>query len=1166
MELIGYMEYNPDESYKQSKAIVKGVIRGVKDLVEIVSHPIDNIVLPVSELVYDATIITLHHQYSKSREGPYLYYKSMLEKNPQLHYDSSKRMQKRINGAKSAIKDFVSLSIEAQIESITAVGTTILIPGALVKGTKYIQNVRKFGTGNPPQFHSIGDTNLGTPIKTYTVEDIRGLKSINDMIYVYTADNELLISKTFHTKTFGGQSMQILHPELAKLKPVYAAGEVIVNEGKIIELTNFSGHYQPAGTHLGTTIKNAFNKAGYGEVEISTYTEFVEYGAKTIATKKPLPGKGANVATAGIIASNEDNHDVDYPDHLKEYFEEKEEYARMMKELPGKTADAKQAYQELVKCAQEEFSADEKPEVNITAKLLKIAGPIHEFGLLGQNISQLAILTGGHKRTWNGVAKVSQGSLSIAASLTSIGSAESMLSLGAITGGIGLAIGVMGMIGGLFGDNGDDDNGIGEALQQIHQSMIDMHNAMLECFHRVEEVLIVCVVEKLNQINTRLSRLERITVHSFKELHTKDLIDITDALKKEVVGEHKLTNSEKRSYLRQLSCWIDNHSKSSLQTQTLRHGGDISKVIEVLEETNLMESLPLFLGELINIVPVLNIPNINQLPNIEILSTACDVYMIVSRRPGYFNNTETIKRAKQVFNGINDINKTLTDFKICNESLIDILTRQYDNYRFWVGQFICKIHGDANWANIETSLLSILKEGSDKSSLLEMIHEMELRRLCLLKLGMLLNVSVPQLESKRDILERLAKCYVSNKVYDVHPAVLKRSIEMGANPSAYDSWGRPIHYLTKCTGTAREIHMVFKTHPVVPVEMGGGTRYDQGDTWGSGSNPLLHAMNRGRFPMGVLFCANGLDISEADGRCGGSIPFNNTHMGNAYWWRDVGAVSSIIGTRLVRLMNTAGNPLYRDHLRGAYKYYKLVEAGNLPVEEPTFTLDSLLLLTCVIGDLFPLRYYLRTKTIEVEFLNQSIEGLGITFVQFAKACNQPAVTSYLLSLGGNLDIPTLVDVKSVYDEKMQIVMPLIWQLQSESNIALAQLMPPVGMGTFIDDLNGINLKIDTYLKLSINIESKPIINDDYLVFRDLISEVINTVPINNKFYNPIKKNFIALNKAIETGDVKCICNSFNTLNSILNMITDLPTPYTIYPGVLNLISDIKSTLHLCRVE
>lgn len=1175
-----YNNYNAEESYRQSKAIVKGVIRGAKDLKEMVLHPLDNIVYPVSELVYDATIISLHHQANNKHSSLYTV---MLKKNPQLYLDSSKRMQQRIDGAKSSVKDFLSAPLESQIESLAAFGTTVLIPGGLVKGVKHFQNVRKFGTGNPSQFHSIGDTNMNYNIKTYKVDDIRKLKSIHDMIYVYTVDKELLISRSFQ-KTFdktlfdpmtanksGGFTMQILHPELARLRPVYAAGEVIVNEGKIIELTNFSGHYQPTGAHLGTTIKNAFNKAGYGEVELSTYTEFFEYGAKTIATKQRLPGRGASIAAGLFDGVRSDELNVDYPDHLREYFEEKErgmkdgqmtdrdslieEYSRMMNEIPVNSADAKQAYHELVLCA-EQFNMD-KPGANIRERLLKIAEPIHEFGILGQNLAQLAIITGGHKRTWNGVAKVAQASISIAASLTSIGSATSMLSLGAITGGIGLAIGAMGLISGLMGDN---DDGMGEALQQIHQAVaavhqavVDMHNTMIQCFQRVEEVLVVSVVSRLNQINSKLSRLERITSQSFKELHTKDLIDITDVLMKEIVGEHSLTNGEKRSYLRQLSCWIDNHSKSSLQTQILRNGGDVSKVIEVLEETNLMESLPVFLNELTNIVPELNLANINSLPNLDILSIACDVYMVASRRPGYPNNVETIKRSQSVFSNITGLIVNLTKFNICGESLINILTRQYDTYRLWVGQFICKARGSDNWSNIETSLLSVLKEGQEKSSLLDIIDEMELRRLCLIRVGELLNVSITQLESKSDILNMSAKNYIQRGMHGIYVTEnLKKSLQMGSNPHSYDSWGRPIHYITKTHSDVRNIHLLFKTHPTLPIEMSGGTQYDRGDTWGSGSSPILHAMNCGKYNMGVLFCANGLDISETDGRCGGRYSFNNTHMGNAYWWRDTGSVSSIINTRLVSLMNTPGNKLHRDQLRAAYKYYKLVESGTIPQETP-FTFDSLLLLTCVISDLFPLKCYLH-KVIELlpGFLNKPIEGLGITYLQFAKACKQPMVVSYLEYCGGILDTETAVNIKSLYDETITDSLPLIWQVNTSN------LVTHPTSHSLTNNLANINLKIEAYLNLSVNREIKSFTNDDCLLFRDLLSEVIDTVPSNNKFIDSIKKNFNSLNKALDNDDIKSICSSLNALNSILSMTKDLASPYTLYPGINNLIADLKS--------
>jgi hypothetical protein len=43
------------------------------------------------------------------------------------------------------------------------------------------------------------------------------------------------------------------------------AGRLTVEDGKIIKINNWSGHYQPFREHLSTTVENAFKTAGYGE-------------------------------------------------------------------------------------------------------------------------------------------------------------------------------------------------------------------------------------------------------------------------------------------------------------------------------------------------------------------------------------------------------------------------------------------------------------------------------------------------------------------------------------------------------------------------------------------------------------------------------------------------------------------------------------------------------------------------------------------------------------------------------------------------------------------------------------------------------------------------------------------------------------------------------------
>lgn len=65
-------------------------------------------------------------------------------------------------------------------------------------------------------------------------------------------------------------------------------------------------------------------------------------------------------------------------------------------------------------------------------------------------------------------------------------------------------------------------------------------------------------------------------------------------------------------------------------------------MIELIGEIDLFVSLPLFLNALVYVVspevgsqisPIMK--NIDKLPNLEILSLSCDVYMVASIRSGY---------------------------------------------------------------------------------------------------------------------------------------------------------------------------------------------------------------------------------------------------------------------------------------------------------------------------------------------------------------------------------------------------------------------------------------------------------------------------------------------------------------------------------------------------
>jgi hypothetical protein len=53
-----YANFDAKQAYAQSKAIVKGIVRGTRELGQMLVHPLDAVVYPITGVLYDATIIT----------------------------------------------------------------------------------------------------------------------------------------------------------------------------------------------------------------------------------------------------------------------------------------------------------------------------------------------------------------------------------------------------------------------------------------------------------------------------------------------------------------------------------------------------------------------------------------------------------------------------------------------------------------------------------------------------------------------------------------------------------------------------------------------------------------------------------------------------------------------------------------------------------------------------------------------------------------------------------------------------------------------------------------------------------------------------------------------------------------------------------------------------
>jgi len=90
--------------------------------------------------------------------------------------------------------------------------------------------------------------------------DIRSVRTSDRYMYVVTEDGELIMG-----------SASAGHIDLAGGMPVRAAGEVKVWRGKIAEVNNLSGHYQPHGLRAQEAAVNAFQKAGFDAIPYKEY-------------------------------------------------------------------------------------------------------------------------------------------------------------------------------------------------------------------------------------------------------------------------------------------------------------------------------------------------------------------------------------------------------------------------------------------------------------------------------------------------------------------------------------------------------------------------------------------------------------------------------------------------------------------------------------------------------------------------------------------------------------------------------------------------------------------------------------------------------------------------------------------------------------------------------
>lgn len=646
-----------------------------------------------------------------------------------------------------------------------------------------------------------------------------------------------------------------------------------------------------------------------------------------------------------------------------------------------------------------------KENLNDKGNLRHWASNMQEIANIGCNVSHVALAAGLHGRTWRNVGSVCSGLATMSSSLLTLTSSTSFLSLAG--GYIGVGIGLMTSIMGLFGQD-EEDNGL-EQLGEYIKGMLEhvlgtimgaletIQMTIVDGFKRIEGTILTSVIPRLMEINSKLDRLESITCLSFKELHTKSLIDLIYIITQDLVGENTLSVSDRRGYMRELAAWIECHSKSAIQTGVYRSKvGSDGIAVEVLGSFERpLDGLTFLLMEIKRLTGMEF--GVLELPNIPTYLVALDVY--VSSVMKYGENIKVLERARNTLEQIDVLIGKMRD-----SGCYDVLMRQYEYYRFLVGRQIekCRLEYDN-----DKPLREYLKYGEEYEKLLKLFDGLELRRQMIMCVGEICGIPTGVLESKVDILETRECEKIIKAAYSstIDEEKLKRALGIGLSVNHFDEWGQPIHYVTR--NKSRELHKLLPLLFRCPeVSINEYMKYNMNDTWGPSVRPILYAMHGASFDAGFLFCAQGHNINEVSNARAYYHPHENpwpyfylSDVGNAYFLEKEHHVYKFT-ISVAKTTNDVKSKFYRNHLRKAYEYYKTVSSG-LSCNTEGVSGECLLLLACLIGDLYPVVY----SKLKVD-INAKIEAHGLTYLMLASYCGNMEVVKYLLERGADVDAKT----------------------------------------------------------------------------------------------------------------------------------------------------------------
>lgn len=589
---------------------------------------------------------------------------------------------------------------------------------------------------------------------------------------------------------------------------------------------------------------------------------------------------------------------------------------------------------------------------------------------ISKNITEtanLAMQMGGKSKTWNRILQVGNGLSTFSTNLKSL---QNLSTGGSIPFSFemcsnywSMAVGAMSILSAILNDEDDEPD---ERFEYLFKSLNEIQNALKWGFERLESILINCVCERLAEIYGQLIRMETIMCDSFRDIHRKDLLNITDAIKKDLSGEFIQTNTERRDLLLKLSTWIDCHCSSSIETAKNRICNDSPQILIDMLQT----ASPSFIINLTN--SLLNMSE--SIPNVDICLSACKLFAMAHKKWNIEYNTKLLYG--RVIDIINNVYFMIERF---DEEDVETLIRQMNHYRFMIGRAIARV----GFEIAQIPMIDQINKMTNKDEIMKLLDSIELRRIIIIKMCEIRGINIKyKLVSKEEYLKTIPKIdstpnrtpYGSG-IYSTPvrstptgghlvahsgtSAELLNYLEYGLNVNAHCGWGNVLlNCLLKTTPHPLSLHYLLKC-PELDISSGQSCKTDPGSTWPIGTRPITYILNCAHLTSAILFTANGYDIDSTNY----GAHWQGGHWGdcgNLHNWAQDGNKNAITTLEIVKLMEKKNSFLYRDKLRSAYKYYKEYESG-LYESEYTGDLRTLFVFSCILGLVPPAIQYHNIK-------------------------------------------------------------------------------------------------------------------------------------------------------------------------------------------------------------